>query len=129
MDGKDSTLLYGNGTCYSRDRISHRPAHLVKKMEELIKLLKDGRSRTFEMLAMDLGTSIEKVKRDIEFLENMGVIKRIEFKETCSQGHSCDGCTGCGTGNKACVSCMPEGGFQNMGTMWEVRQDAPIPKD
>lgn len=81
------------------------------------------------MLAMDLGTSIEKVKRDIEFLENMGVIKRIEFKETCSQSHSCDGCTGCGTGNKACVSCMPEGGFQNMGTMWEVRQDVPIPKD
>ncbi len=89
-------------------------------MEELIRLLKDGRSRTLEMLAMDLGTSVEKVKRDIEFLENTGVIKRIEFTETCSQGHSCDGCTGCGTGGSACASCMPEGGFRNMGTMWEV---------
>ncbi len=67
-------------------------------MEELIRLLKDGRSRTLEMLAMDLGTSVEKVKRDIEFLEHTGTIKRIEFTETCSQGHSCDGCTGCSTG-------------------------------
>ena len=48
--------------------------YLVKKMEELIRLLKDGRSRTLEMLAMDLGTSVEKVKRDIEFLENMGTM-------------------------------------------------------
>ncbi len=72
------------------------------------------------MLAMDLGTSVEKVKRDIEFLERTGVIKRIKFTETCSQGHSCDGCTGCGTGKSACAGCIPPEGFENMGVMWEV---------
>ena len=65
-------------------------------MEELIGLLKDGRSRTLEMLAIELDTSVEKVERDIEFL------------------------SGCGTGGKACAGCMPEGGFQHMGVMWEV---------
>ena len=89
-------------------------------MEELLSLLKDGRSRTLEMIAMDLGTSVEKVKRDMDFLERSGVIKRVEFSDSCSKGHSCDGCSGCGTDNKSCASCMPEGGFQNMGTMWEV---------
>ncbi len=29
-------------------------------------------------------------------------------------------CSGCGTGGKACAGCMPEGGFQHMGVMWEV---------
>lgn len=25
-----------------------------------------------------------------------------------------------GTGGGSCASCMPEGGFRNMGVMWEV---------
>ena len=89
-------------------------------MEELIELLSDGRSRSIEMLAMELDTSVEKVKRDLEFLEQNGVIRRITFAGTCGTGHSCNGCSGCGTGNQACAACMPEGGFQNMGVMWEV---------
>jgi len=89
-------------------------------MEELIKLLKDGKSRTIEMLAMELGTSVENVKREIEFLEHSNVIKRIDFSQSSSCGHSCEGCRGCGTGKKTCSGCMPEGGFQNMGMMWEV---------
>ncbi|MBQ7606240.1 MAG: ferrous iron transport protein A [Firmicutes bacterium] len=34
-------------------------------------------------------------------------------------GHSCSGCSGC-SGGTACSGCMPEGGFKNMGAMWEV---------
>ena len=92
-------------------------------MKELIELLTDGKSRTMEMLAEELGKSTDLIKRDVEFLEKAGVIKRVVFTDTCSPGHSCDGCTGCGTGGaggKACASCMPEGGFKNMGVMWEI---------
>ncbi|MCR5768296.1 MAG: Lrp/AsnC family transcriptional regulator [Lachnospiraceae bacterium] len=89
-------------------------------MNELLKLLKDGKSRTLEMLAIELDTSIENVKRDIDFLERMNVIKRIEFTGNGNSNGSCDGCNGCGTGKKTCDGCMPKGGFQNMGIMWEV---------
>ena len=89
-------------------------------MNELIELLRDGRSRTLEMLAMELDTSIENVKRDIDFLERMSVIRRIEFTGDGKTGQSCNGCTGCGTGKKTCDGCMPKDGFQNMGVMWEV---------
>ncbi|MCR5824144.1 MAG: Lrp/AsnC family transcriptional regulator [Lachnospiraceae bacterium] len=87
-------------------------------MEKLLALLKDGKSRTPEMLAAELGVSVEDVKRDIEFLERTGVIVKVGFSEN---GHSCNGCTGCGTGKKTCAGCMPEGGFKNMGYMWEVK--------
>ncbi len=89
-------------------------------MEELIELLRDGRSRTIEMLASELNTSVKTVKRNIDFLEQTGTIKRIDFSGTGKTGHSCNGCTGCGTGKKKCAGCMPDGGFQNMGVMWEV---------
>ncbi len=89
-------------------------------MEELIELLKDGRSRTCEMLALELNTTVEKVQRDIEFLERNGIIKRIDFAGAGSDKHTCNGCTGCSAGGKACKACMPEDGFKNMGAMWEV---------
>ncbi len=97
-------------------------------MEKLIGLLKDGKSRTINELSSELGISVEKVKRDIEFLERTGAIERIEFSTACNKGHACNGCTacekgtaGCQTGGSACASCMPEGGFKNMGLMWEVK--------
>lgn len=91
-------------------------------MEELLSLLKDGKSRTLEMLAMELGTSVEKVKRDIEFLERSKVIRKIDFSQSAGCGHSCSCCSGCSgcSGGTACLGCMPEGGFKNMGAMWEV---------
>lgn len=89
-------------------------------MNELIELLRDGKSRTPEMLADELHTSVEVVMRNIEFLERAGIIKRITFSDCQSSGHSCEGCSGCGTGKKTCKGCMPENGFQNMGIMWEV---------
>lgn len=86
-------------------------------MEKLIELLKDGHSRSIEMIAMELNTSVEKVNREIEFLERAGVIKRIDMSARGCGGGSCSGCDSNG---KSCPSCMPEGGFRNMGLMWEI---------
>ena len=106
-------------------------------MEELIELLKDGKSRSLEMLAAELNQPVENVKRSIEFLEKMGVITRINMNIAAC---GCSGCSGCSLKNEwegteensskdsqskpqaACHGCMPEGGFQNMGTIWEVNE-------
>ena len=88
-------------------------------MEKLLELLRDGKSRTVEMLALELDTGVEEIKRNIDFLEQTGMIKRVVFSSG-NAGHSCDGCTGCGTGKSACAGCMPPEGFENMGVMWEV---------
>ena len=84
-------------------------------MQELLELLKDGKSRSITMLASELNMSEAQVQRDIEFLERTGVIRRIEF----SMCGSCSGCSG-GDGPKTCPGCTPEGGFKNMGVMWEI---------
>lgn len=86
-------------------------------MEELMALLKDGRSRSLEMIALELHRSVGQIRRDIEFLERTGMIRRIVQPQ--GGAPSCSGCDGCAPG-KTCPGCMPEGGFQNMGTMWEV---------
>ena len=104
-------------------------------MEELLNLLTDGRSRTIEMLAGELHTSTDDILRKIDFLERSKIIRRVATsypenetlltagKKTapvCS-GH-CTSCAGCshGKGKSHCDSCMPKGGFKNMGIMWEV---------
>lgn len=85
-------------------------------MQKLIELLKDGKSRSVLMIASELDISVSQVERDIEFLEKNGVIRRIEFSV-------CGNCSGCGPGKaKTCPGCVPEGGFQNMGGMWEIVQ-------
>ena len=86
-------------------------------MQKLIELLKDGKSRTLEMLAEELNISVDQVKRDLEYLERMGVIRRTGYMNAVE--HDCSTCGGCADGQK-CKSCAPEGGFQNMGKRWEV---------
>lgn len=98
-------------------------------MRELIELLRDGHARTTKLLAIELKTSEEDVKRQIEYLTNIGVIKKVDM--SCGCGGSCggasgsSGCGGCssasgsGSGN-SCSSCLPDGGFKNMGEMYEV---------
>lgn len=81
-------------------------------MEELLNLLRDGHSRSIEMLAEELNTSAEDVKRRIDFLERAGIIRRV----ICHCGHSCSKRSGC----DACEGCAPQGGFKNMGEIWEV---------
>ncbi len=86
-------------------------------MEELLELLKDGHARTLEQLACELNTDTEDIKRMLEYLENMRIIKRT-FNPTCGAGK----CSECAlhSGNAPCKGCLPEGGFKNMGEMWEV---------
>ena len=85
------------------------------EMQKLLELLKDGHSRTVEMLAAELHTSAEDIRRRMEYLEQVGAIKRIPF----SQGNGCSGCTGC-EGGTGCRGCMPADAAHNMGEMWEV---------
>lgn len=82
-----------------------------------MELLSDGQSRTIEMLAEELSVSTDQVKRDLEFLERVGAIRRIGSEN--AKDHDCSTCGGCADGQK-CKSCAPEGGFKNMGSMWEV---------
>ncbi|MCR5499921.1 MAG: DeoR family transcriptional regulator [Acetatifactor sp.] len=89
-------------------------------MEELLKLLKDGHARTTVQLAVELKTSSEDVRRKLEYLEMVGVIRRISMT-----GSSCKGCSGCsgegrGAGKGSCSGCMPDADILNMGDMWEV---------
>ena len=45
--------------------------------------------------------------------------RKIDFAEADGMKSACSECRGCG-GKKKCASCMPGGGFENMGVMWEV---------
>ncbi len=87
-------------------------------MDALLELLRDGRSRSLEMIAEELGLSVSQVKRYILYLEQMNMIRRIDLSG--AGASSCAGCNGCNYGDTTCAGCVPEGGFQNMGYMWEV---------
>lgn len=88
-------------------------------MEEMLNLLRDGHARTIQMLAAELDTSPDDIERKLEYLENTGVIRRVLFQK--GKCKSCPGCHADGKRDAAmCAGCMPEGGFKNMGEMWEV---------
>ncbi|MCR5785639.1 MAG: DeoR family transcriptional regulator [Eubacterium sp.] len=76
-------------------------------MEELLELLKDGKTRTTQMLANELNTTENDIQRKLEFLENAGIIKReVVSAEQCSGG--CGG--GCGE-KCGCSGCVPDTGM------------------
>lgn len=96
-------------------------------MQELLGLLKDGHARTVLMLASELHTTPEDIRRKLEYMEHMGIIRRISLTAaSCgdSKGSSCGSCTGCSTGSKkkknSCAGCIPGAELLNMGEMWEV---------
>ncbi len=84
-------------------------------MDELLRLLKDGNTRTIEQLAAELHTTDADIRRQLEFLEHIGAIRKIPAQES-----GCGSCGGCSGG--ACKGCMPENAKQNMGEIWEVIQ-------
>lgn len=86
-------------------------------MEELLELLRDGHARTLEILAAELKTDTDDIKRRIEYLENIGAIRRYSLL-SCGAGK----CSECAmhSGTAPCKGCLPENGFKNMGEMWEV---------
>lgn len=83
-------------------------------MSELLGLLNDGNSRTIEQLAAELHTSPEDIGRQLEYLENIGMIRRVSVTEKKSCGGKC-GCSGA-----ECIGCMPQNASANMGNVWEV---------
>ena len=86
-------------------------------MEQLLGLLRDGHARSLELLASELGTDTDDIMRKLEYLEHTGIIRRISFPP-CGAGK----CSECAmhSGPAPCKGCLPEGGFRNMGEMWEV---------
>ncbi len=86
-------------------------------MRNLIKLLKSGECCSTTMLAEKMGTTVSDVERTLEYLERIGVLRRTKLgKIECAD---CGSCTS-GKGGGQCKGCMPKGGFDNMGTIWEV---------
>lgn len=79
-------------------------------MQKLLDLLKDGRARTTDMLASELHTTPEDIRRKLAYMEHMGIIRRVPFTAACG-GQNRKG---------SCAGCMPEAELLNMGKMWEV---------
>ena len=91
-------------------------------MQRLLALLKDGHSRTLEMLAAELETSTDDVERQLEYLERIGAIKKVPSLSEV-KGSGCAGCAGCNAGDgspAACKGCIPQNASDNMGNLWEV---------
>ena len=61
-------------------------------MNELLELLKDGNSRTVDILAAELGTTPDDISRQLEYLERIGVIRKVSFSQQKTCGGSCSGC-------------------------------------
>ena len=81
-------------------------------MKRLLELLKDGNSRTIEQLASELGTTANDITRQLEYLERIGMIRRVSFSVQKSCGGNCD--------TAHCKGCIPKNAAMNMGEMWEV---------
>ncbi len=103
---------------YLRERLI-RWLTLSDIQTKTIKEGKDGHARTLELLALELKTDTDDIKRKLEFLENIGAIRRISFFP-CGAGK----CSECAmhSGAAPCKGCMPDGRYKNMGEMWEVVQ-------
>ncbi|MBQ4496890.1 MAG: Lrp/AsnC family transcriptional regulator, partial [Spirochaetaceae bacterium] len=84
-------------------------------MEKLLQLLKDGRTRSTEMIAAELGTSTEDVLRKIEFLERSGIIRRVatsfhESETLLTAGRNSATSPTCPGRCKSCSGCSHGGG-------------------
>ncbi len=89
-------------------------------MGRLLELLKDGNSRTLEILANELGTTTEDVARQMEYLEHIGAIRRVIQPFENKGCGTCSSCGGCDGSAAACKGCIPQNAALNMGGMWEV---------
>lgn len=74
-------------------------------MTELLELMRDGRAWSVEDLARRLNATPEQVRRQMEFLERMGYLRRV---------------TGCGHDCKGCSAHCGSGGLSGMPVFWEV---------
>ena len=77
MDIENCRVLHRHGAAAVLYCIPCRFADLVMNMDELLRLLKDGNTRTIEQLAAELHTADADIRRQLEFLEHIGAIRRI----------------------------------------------------
>ena len=64
-------------------------------MDKLLELLKDGHARTIFQISEELNTTVPDIERKLEYMEHMGIIRKVK-PENCS----CSGCSGCSTHGK-----------------------------
>ena len=80
-------------------------------MTELLALLQTSQAWSVESLAVQIGTTPDDIRRQIEFLEHAGFLRRVS-----GCGHDCRGCGAhCGMGDLQ--SGMP--------VFWEVKGSVP----
>ena len=75
-------------------------------MEKLLSLLDEGRALSQRELAEKLNISVDMLGAQIEYLERLGILRRI--------GHNCE----CGNGCKGCASKCHDSGISPL-VMWE----------
>ena len=75
-------------------------------MVKLLRLLDEGRALSQQEVAEELNISVETLGAQIEYLERLGVLRRI--------GHNCE----CGGSCKGCSSKCHDSGISPP-TMWE----------
>lgn len=75
-------------------------------MTELLRLMEEGTAWNVETLASRLGTTTTDIRRRIEYLEQMGYLRRING---CS--HDCQGCS---------AHCSAASGLSGMPVFWEL---------
>lgn len=80
-------------------------------MEEILDLMKEGKAWSVEALARQLHTTPEDIRRKMEYLEQMGYLKKTE-----ACGHHCSGCTS---------HCSDGISDENMPVFWEVTHLRP----
>ncbi len=79
-------------------------------MTGLLRLLKEGRAWSVEELAGRLETSQEDIRRQVEYLEHTGFLRRLDSMGRCAAGRG----SACGSG------CTRGLGMSGMPVMWEV---------
>ena len=82
-------------------------------MQKLLKRLKSGRPFTTVMLAIELDTTPEDVRRKLEYMEHLGIIQKVS-----STSVSCNGCHP--ERKRHCTSCIPNADMLHMGEMWKM---------
>lgn len=75
-------------------------------MTTLLARLKGGNARSVELLAEELNTSPDDIKRQMEYLERMGYLRKV-----IACGQDCTGCAG---------NCGSAGSLSGAPVFWEI---------
>ncbi len=77
-------------------------------LTEMVRMLKNGETRSLQEIADILKTDISVVKAQLEYMENQGYIKKVALEISCS--------------GKNCNACRRGSGVISMPVMWELKK-------